>query len=649
MIRLTWLWLIAAGSIAFAQDMSILEREMARVSVVGGGKAGAAVIHLETGRRAGFNAFEFFPMASAYKIPIAVELLDRVDRGADKLERMVTIEKADFHPGSGTLTQLFNPPGVTQPGVALSLRHLLELMLLISDNSATDVLLREVGGAEVVNARLKALGVGGIRIDGPTITMIRESRQRMQYYSGDPKDGSTPEGMAQLLAKIHRREALKAETTELLLDILRRCSTGNARLKGLLPEGTVVRHKTGTLNGVANDVGFIELPNGAGTVAIAVFVKESEVTPEKRERAIAEIGRAAHDFFLFHPVRGARLDYSRMAYKIVSSLKPNKGERVLAPIDPRYFEGLADELKRQFTALGVTMETVELARSGTGSSSSSTAPIASALGNHDILLELPYRTSRRQVTAADRAAIVKWLDQGGTHRAIHFHWDQGSVIADGLAGAHSPDLDGIYQEALEVDGTAVSAAMDKSIAMLRSGVTRITTQEGTDISFRVGDRPFNKQDGDASLDRMKNAKVRVDREIELPVGVMRVAPLEDTVNGKLVIPYARLDGAVAAGITLTFVKGKLTAYAAVENEEALKAFLDKGGEGARAFREVGLGFNPRLAAMQGGILPYFAYGTGMVRMSLGDNEEIGGAVRGGFRRWFFFPNAKVEVKGKTIW
>ena len=72
----------------------------------------------------------------------------------------------------------------------------------------------------------------------------------------------------------------------------------------------------------------------------------------------------------------------------------------------------------------------------------------------------------------------------------------------------------------------------------------MTTPAGTDIRFRVGDRPFNLQDGDASRERIAEAKVRVDREVELPAGVLRVAPLESTVQGTLVIPEGpvRLDG-----------------------------------------------------------------------------------------------------------
>jgi len=118
-------------------------------------------------------------------------------------------------------------------------------------------------------------------------------------YPDDPRDSATPADMARLLVNIHNHALHKEATAELLLDILRRCQTGDARLKGILPEGTVVAHKTGTVGSTTNDVGIITLPDGAGHVAIAVFVKASEAPVAKRERAIAEIARAAHDYFLF--------------------------------------------------------------------------------------------------------------------------------------------------------------------------------------------------------------------------------------------------------------------------------------------------------------------------------------------------------------
>ena len=284
---------------------------------------GVAAIHLESGRAAYLNPDDSFPMASTYKVPIAVELLHRVDQGELELSKRVDLAPGDLSPGSGVISRLFD-----DPGVSLSLHNLLELMLLISDNSATDLCLREAGGGESVTARMKALGIEGIRVDRPTLGVIsdwigvedvpsrdqltldaygglveavsEEKRERARRaFEKDPRDGSTPRAMGALLQKIWSGDALSESSSALLIDIMERCETGEGRLKGLLPEGTIVAHKTGTIGSTTNDVGIITLPGDAGHVVVAAFVKDSERPTPERERAIAEAARAAHDYFLF--------------------------------------------------------------------------------------------------------------------------------------------------------------------------------------------------------------------------------------------------------------------------------------------------------------------------------------------------------------
>lgn len=305
--------------------LQTLEREIARLSTVSGGVVGVTAIHLETGRRVSVNGTDRFPMASTFKIPIAVQLLTRIDKGEVTLDQMIDIKQSDLHPGSGTIADLFN-----KGGLALSVRNLMELMLLISDNSATDVLLRTAGGAEAVTARMRGLGIDGINVSRSTARLIadwvgvanlppedqwtpavfqlafasvkpEDQKAAAKKCDADPRDTSTPDGMAALLEKIYRKDLLKPESANLLLDIMRRCRTGEARLRGLLPQGTEIAHKTGTIGGSTNDVGIITLPDNAGHVAIAVFVKSSDNDTSARERGIAEIARAVHDFFLFQP------------------------------------------------------------------------------------------------------------------------------------------------------------------------------------------------------------------------------------------------------------------------------------------------------------------------------------------------------------
>jgi beta-lactamase class A len=322
--------LVATAHAASAQNRDAglvrLSQEIERLAPSSGGKLGVGVIHLETGRELFVNRSDAFPMASTYKVPIALELLRRVDAGQFGLDSMIALVPSDLHPGSGTLTQLFD-----DPGVSLSVRNLLELMLLISDNSATDIMLRTAGGSAAVNARLSALGVSGISVDRPTVRLIADAigitnlppdnqltpqrfmalaravppdaqnTARDAFYR-DRRDTSTPEGMARLLEKVWRKQALSPKSTDLLLDIMLRCETGAARIKGLLPSGVAVMHKTGTLSiGVTNDVGIITLPGDTGHVVLTIFVKESTADPAAQERAIAQVARAVYDYFVFNP------------------------------------------------------------------------------------------------------------------------------------------------------------------------------------------------------------------------------------------------------------------------------------------------------------------------------------------------------------
>lgn len=331
------------------------------------------------------------------------------------------------------------------------------------------------------------------------------------------------------------------------------------------------------------------------------------------------------------------IPYDKLADRIVTSLKVEKGERVLLRYDPATLGPLEAPLRAKLTAKGASVETLNYGP----------APdLSDRLAKTDIYIWLPAGDGAE--TGADqRALLAKWLDEG-RGRQIHFHWVGGTVDPDGLKGAHSSAFDRVYVDALDIDYAKLGAAQDRAITKLRSGPVRVTSPDGTDIRFEVGDRPFNKQDGDASKARMAHARVRVDREIELPAGVIRVAPLERTVNGVIVIPAARFGTEKATGIRLEFADGKITSASAKSGDAALQAFL-KSAPGATQFREFGLGFNPKLAPPAGSpYLPYYGYGDAVVRLSLGDSTEIGGAVRGGGTRWLFFPNTTVTVGGAPI-
>ena len=331
------------------------------------------------------------------------------------------------------------------------------------------------------------------------------------------------------------------------------------------------------------------------------------------------------------------LPWDTLAARIVSSLAVRKGERVLLRYDPQTYGALEPVVRKQLEAAGAVVESLTYAPA---------ADLAARLARIDVYIWLPVGASA-DTGPAERALLATWLDEG-KGRQIHFHWNGGTRDADGLPVAHAPAYDAVYLDALDIDYAALGRRQRAVAGLLRSGEVRVTTPAGTDIRFRVGDRPFNLQDGNASSERMAEAKVRVDREVELPAGVLRVAPLESTVQGTLVIPKARFGSTVVTGARLEVKDGLVVKATATEGQAALDAFLAS-APGAKHFREFGLGFNPRLVVPAGQTaLPYYGYGDGVVRLSLGDNEEVGGAVRGGGVRWMFFPDTTVTVGSTTL-
>ena len=308
-----------------AQETKNLERAVARLAQLSGGTLGVTAIHVETGRRVSLNGTQRFPMASVYKFPIALRLLQRVERGELKLDDAVRLGEFDFRIGYSPIAEMANNTPVT-----FTVGRLLELMLGESDNTASDALLRLAGGPAAVTARLRELGIQGIDVNRPEGQLIMEHRGVREYppesqwtlamferlnqnisqaereaasrrYAEDPRDTSSPDAMADLLVKLHRREVVSSANHERVIRIMTETPTGPARLKGLLPAGTIVVHKTGSMGGTTNDVGLITLPDGAGHLAIAVFVKGSPKEQPERERAIAEIARTIYDYFVTRP------------------------------------------------------------------------------------------------------------------------------------------------------------------------------------------------------------------------------------------------------------------------------------------------------------------------------------------------------------
>ena len=199
---------------------------------------------------------------------------------------------------------------------------------------------------------------------------------------------------------------------------------------------------------------------------------------------------------------------------------------------------------------------------------------------------------------------------------------------------------------LETDYARLTAVQNRFVDALRGAEVRVTSPLGTDICFRIGDRPVNLGDGDASKARTDGGVILIDREIELPAGAIRVAPVEASVNGVIAFPPSQWDGRPVTGLALRIEAGRVAGVSAESGQEAVEAELARVPAEARAFREFALGFNPLLSVPERNPwIPYYGYGAGIVRLSLGDNSELGGAVTGGYVRWNFFTDTTVTVGG----
>lgn len=253
----------------------------------------------------------------------------------------------------------------------------------------------------------------------------------------------------------------------------------------------------------------------------------------------------------------------------------------------------------------------------------------------------------------DAYATLQDALRQGVGRTIHFHWT-GTFDSSMKPVAMDEKIDSLYQRAiLETDYSKLAAVQKDFEAAMRNNIVTVTTPSGTSIKFRIGDRRVTRQDGDASFSRTFEAKNLIDREIELPAGAIRVAPIEGTVEGRIVFPDGMWNNQKAVGVTMTFTQGMVTNIQASKGVESVRAELmgnpEEGNTAAYSFREFVLGFNPLLAVDERNLIYYYGYGAGIVRLSLGNNQELGGNVSNGdYVRISFFTDATVTI-GDEVW
>jgi hypothetical protein len=350
------------------------------------------------------------------------------------------------------------------------------------------------------------------------------------------------------------------------------------------------------------------------------------------------------------------IDAERIGKRVVQSLQPSPGERAILVYDPLYYPEIAGAIQAGLRAAGaepvvaLTFDPPAIVRAEAAGSipaeaieERTVAFLRPLFEQAAIFLWLPAReiagdTRWERLLAASRA------------RGIHFHW---IMPLEGRGADEVAALSRLYERAiLDTDYPALSREQDRLIAALRGRAIRITDARGTDLRLRVpGDAWFHKNDGDMSPARAAAARSVRDREMEFPAGALRFIPDVTSSEGKLVVTSPVAGSAGPDTVTLEFSGGRVVRHHAAKDDAGFTRLWDGFGGDIDKVGEIVIGTSPLLAArLPSGTLPYYGYGDGFVRVSMGDNWESGGTNRSPSGRplWLFLEKATVESDGRVL-
>jgi beta-lactamase class A len=255
---------------------------------------GIYVKSLETSEEIAIDADRQMETMSTIKIPLMVEVLEQIKAGKFALTDRYTFVQADSQPGTGTIQRL-------DPGAVMTVKDLITMMIIVSDNTATEVLYRMVGGPEAVNRRMDALGLKNTRamnVPSRWFPSLRSAPTTEQFYREGkyPFGLTTPREMGQLLEMMERGTLVDKNASDLMLRIMR-----GQLYRTRIPRyvsGYTIPHKTGDfLPYVGDDVGMLEAPGR--TIVISVFTGNHFGAGEALENAIGLVAKEVADYFAY--------------------------------------------------------------------------------------------------------------------------------------------------------------------------------------------------------------------------------------------------------------------------------------------------------------------------------------------------------------
>jgi beta-lactamase class A len=255
---------------------------------------GIYIRSLETGEEIAINADETRETMSTIKLPLMVEVFAQAKEGRLDLNDRYSLAAGDIVQGGGVLENL-------DPGANFSVRDLVTLMITVSDNTATDILYRMVGGPEVIAPRMKSLGLEQTRAVvtfGSWFDSRRFSRSSADFYRSreHPLGLTTPREMGKLLEMMEEGELVDARASAEMLAILRK-QFYRTRIPRLVT-GYVIPHKSGTFPPyVVADVGVLEAPGQR--IVITMFAEDHFGSLDTVDETMARVAKEIADYFAY--------------------------------------------------------------------------------------------------------------------------------------------------------------------------------------------------------------------------------------------------------------------------------------------------------------------------------------------------------------
>ncbi len=278
-----------------AQNNDSLRDQIEQIVSIKNAVVGVAIAGGDGKDEISINGDRRFPMQSVFKFHIGLKMLSEIDKGKFSLDQKIEIKKSELLPG------LYSPIREKYPeGTTLTIAEILEYTVSMSDNVGCDVLLKLLGGPSVVESYFAANKIKDVS--------IKINEEVMQgNWDRQFENWTTPKAANKTLKAFYgnKKNLLSKKGHDFIWKVMRETSTGKDRLKGNLPEGTVVAHKTGWsgthkttgITAAVNDIGIVFLPNGKHFF-ISVFVTDSKEDGDTNEKIIADIAKAAWDHFL---------------------------------------------------------------------------------------------------------------------------------------------------------------------------------------------------------------------------------------------------------------------------------------------------------------------------------------------------------------